>query len=82
MNSIQFGFVVPAECRNRRASWMADVSRALDLVMGHFDSAWVVDHLQFGNMDVLEGFTTLTYLAARYPQLRFGHAVLCQSFRN
>ena len=82
MNSIQFGFVVPAECRNRRASWMADVSRALDLVMGHFDSAWVVDHLQFGTMDVLEGFTTLTYLAARYPQLRFGHAVLCQSFRN
>lgn len=84
MHSVQFGFVVPVETsdRARRASWMADVSRALDLVAGHFDSAWVVDHLQFGNMDVLEGFTTLTWLAARYPQLRFGNAVLCQSFRN
>jgi alkanesulfonate monooxygenase SsuD/methylene tetrahydromethanopterin reductase-like flavin-dependent oxidoreductase (luciferase family) len=52
------------------------------MAAGHFDSAWVVDHLQFGDVAVLEGFTTLTYFAALHPQLKFGHAVLCQSFRS
>jgi alkanesulfonate monooxygenase SsuD/methylene tetrahydromethanopterin reductase-like flavin-dependent oxidoreductase (luciferase family) len=61
---------------------MEDLNRALELVSGHFDSAWFVDHLQFGDMDMLEGFTALAYMAALYPQLRFGHTVLCQSFRN
>lgn len=75
---------IPSEIRDkqRRATLVADLNRALNLIAGHFDSAWVVDHLQFGNIDVLEGFTTLTYLAALHPQLKFGHAVLCQSFRN
>lgn len=66
----------------RRATYVENVNRALDLVTGHFDSAWVIDHLQFGDADVLEGFTTLTYMAALHPQLKFGHTVLCQSFRN
>jgi alkanesulfonate monooxygenase SsuD/methylene tetrahydromethanopterin reductase-like flavin-dependent oxidoreductase (luciferase family) len=52
------------------------------LVAGHFDSAWVIDHLQFGNDDMLEGFTALSYMAALHPQFTFGHSVLCQSFRN
>jgi len=42
----------------------------------------MVDHLQFGDADILEGFTALTYMAALRPQLKFGHTVLCQSFRN
>jgi len=42
----------------------------------------MVDHLQFGDIDVLEGFTALTYLSALHPQLKFGNSVLCQSFRN
>lgn len=31
---------------------------------------------------ILEGWTTLTYLAALRPELRYGHLVLCQLFRN
>lgn len=84
MSNIQFGLVLPAEGRDRslRATWVADLNRALTMVAGHFDSAWMVDHLQFGDIDVLEGFTALSYLAALHPRLRFGHAVLCQTFRN
>lgn len=84
MTHIQLGFCIPAEFRKqeRRANYVADLNRALDLVAGHFDSAWIVDHLQFGDTGVLEGFTALTYLSALHPQLKFGHAVLCQSFRN
>jgi alkanesulfonate monooxygenase SsuD/methylene tetrahydromethanopterin reductase-like flavin-dependent oxidoreductase (luciferase family) len=84
MTHIQFGFCMPGDSldKQRRATFVADLNRALDLVSGHFDSAWFVDHLQFGAADVLEGFTALTYMAALHPQLKFGHAVLCQSFRN
>ncbi len=84
MARVQFGFVMPAELRDRqlRATFVPDLSRALDLAAGHFDSAWMVDHLQFDDVDVLEGFTALTYMAALHPRLKFGHAVLSQSFRN
>lgn len=62
--------------------FLAAVERGVTLAEGKIDSLWVVDHLQFENGPLLEGWTNLTYLAAQYPRLRCGHAVLCQSFRN
>lgn len=84
MTPIQFGFTMPADQleKARRATFVADLHRALTLVHGHFDAAWCIDHLQFGDADVLEGFTALSYMAALHPHLKFGHTVLCQSFRN
>jgi alkanesulfonate monooxygenase SsuD/methylene tetrahydromethanopterin reductase-like flavin-dependent oxidoreductase (luciferase family) len=66
----------------RRGTVVADLDRALARIAGHFDSAWIVDHLQSGDEDTLEGWTTLAYMAARHPRLQFGHSVICQSFRN
>ncbi|MEZ4770385.1 MAG: LLM class flavin-dependent oxidoreductase [Caldilineales bacterium] len=82
--TIQLGFVIPVETSGalRRLPSAEEIDRALGLIAGRFDSAWTVDHLQFGEADVLEGFTALTWYAARHPRLRFGNAVLCQSFRN
>ncbi|MBL8055677.1 MAG: LLM class flavin-dependent oxidoreductase, partial [Anaerolineales bacterium] len=84
MPRVHFGFCLPADKldKQRRATYTEDVNRALRLVAGHFDSAWIIDHLQFGDEDQLEGFTGLAYFAALHPQLKFGHTVLCQSFRN
>src|SRR5262252_9196682 len=84
MTPVRFGLFMPAERHDQRgkATYVTDLRRVLDVAAGHFDSAWIVDHLQFADTDVLEGFTTLAYMAALHPQLRFGHAVLCQSFRN
>ena len=84
MTLIQFGFTMPADQldKTRRETFVEDLNRALNLVHGHFDSAWIIDHLQFGDQDVLEGFTALSYMAALHPQLKFGHTVVCQSFRN
>src|SRR5262245_3366364 len=84
MASVQFGLFMPAESRDRRrrATYVDDLNRFLDAASGHCDSAWIVDHLQFADADVLEGFTTLSFMAALHPHLKFGHAVLCQSFRN
>jgi alkanesulfonate monooxygenase SsuD/methylene tetrahydromethanopterin reductase-like flavin-dependent oxidoreductase (luciferase family) len=84
MTSIQFGFIMPADQLDKtcRATFVADLNRALALVSGCFDSAWIIDHLQFGDADQLESFTALSYMAALHPQLKFGHTVICQSFRN
>ena len=68
--------------KSRRNTYVEDLNRALDLVTGHFDSAWIIDHLQDGDADMLESFTTLSYMAALHPQLKFGHTVISQSFRN
>src|SRR5258706_3524197 len=84
MTRIHFGFGMPADQldKQRRTTFSADLNRALELVTGHFDSAWIIDHLQFGTDDILEGVTALSSMAALHPQLTFGHTVLCQSFRN
>lgn len=66
----------------RRQNYLEDVNHLLRTVKGAYTSAWFIDHLQFEDNDVLEGWTALTYLAALHPELQWGHAVLCQSFRN
>ena len=84
MAEIEFGLMIPVDALNKsqRQSYVADVNRLIDTVKGAYTSAWSIDHLQFEGQDVLEGWTTLTYLAALHPELQWGHAVLCQSFRN
>jgi len=49
---------------------------------GAFSSVWVSDHLMKDDAPLLEGWTTLTYLAAEFPGLTFGNLVLSQSYRN
>jgi alkanesulfonate monooxygenase SsuD/methylene tetrahydromethanopterin reductase-like flavin-dependent oxidoreductase (luciferase family) len=68
--------------KRKRGTYVSDMDRALRLVAGHFHGAWLIDHIQFGDTDVLEAFTTLSYMAARHQDLAFGHTVVCQSFRN
>ncbi len=84
MGKVQFGLEMPGDAldKSRRHLYLEDVNRLLNYVKGHFASAWCIDHLQFGDIDVLEGWTSLTYLAALHPELQWGHTVICQSFRN
>src|SRR5512134_3366715 len=83
MTQIQFGFTLPQVPLDpaRRATFVEDVNRALGLVSGHFESAGIIDHLMSNEGDI-ESFTTIAYFAALHPQLKFGHTVICQSFRN
>lgn len=84
MTRIQFGWTMPIGMpeKSQRGQHLETLNKGLNMIKGRFDSAWFVDHLQFDDRDVLEGFTALTYMAALHPELQFGHAVLCQSFRN
>jgi alkanesulfonate monooxygenase SsuD/methylene tetrahydromethanopterin reductase-like flavin-dependent oxidoreductase (luciferase family) len=60
----------------------------LDLIREHFPAAWVTDHMhpwarwQRVNAPVTECWTTLTFLASRYPELMWGTIVMAQSYRN
>jgi alkanesulfonate monooxygenase SsuD/methylene tetrahydromethanopterin reductase-like flavin-dependent oxidoreductase (luciferase family) len=84
MAHIQFGWVLnpgPVEGMSPQ-QFREVVQQQIELIDGHFDSLWFVDHVQFGSNAILEGWTALTYFAAQYPQFSLGHMVLCQSFRN
>jgi len=62
--------------------------KMLDLVQAHVDSVWVDDHFwpwakfQAHDTPYVECMTTIAYLAARYPTLKFGSSVLCQTYRT
>ena len=81
MTQIQFGFTLPQiqPDKAQRATFVENLNRALKLISGHFDSLRIIDHL---GVEDIESFTTLAYMAALHPQLKFGHIVMCQSFRN
>lgn len=84
MPRIEFGFVMPAEFGHGQppADYVTSLKRALERISGRFHSAWMVDHLQFGDTNLLEGLSSVAYMAALHPALRFGNIVTCQSFRN
>jgi alkanesulfonate monooxygenase SsuD/methylene tetrahydromethanopterin reductase-like flavin-dependent oxidoreductase (luciferase family) len=61
---------------------MDHYAAVLESLPSDFSTVWISDHLQFGDESALEGWTTLTYLAAAFPRFKYGHLVLSQSFRN
>jgi alkanesulfonate monooxygenase SsuD/methylene tetrahydromethanopterin reductase-like flavin-dependent oxidoreductase (luciferase family) len=84
MPKIEFGYIMPTESLRGvdMRSYSSTLHRALETISGVFDSAWTIDHLLDGDSAMMEGFTTLSYMAAAHPSLKFGNSVLCQSFRS
>ena len=81
---IQFGWALPPGARvtENSSTFDAGIRNALSAITGHFDAAFMTDHLQWGDGDCLEAMTTLAFYAAITPQLRWGTMVTCQSYRN
>lgn len=61
---------------------MTDNERFVAAMQLPFDTVWVEDHLQWGDRPMIECWSALTYLLSQYPQLKFGHIVMGQSYRN
>jgi alkanesulfonate monooxygenase SsuD/methylene tetrahydromethanopterin reductase-like flavin-dependent oxidoreductase (luciferase family) len=61
---------------------LAYYRRCLEVGEGALRALWFSDHLQKEDRTVLEGWTTLTYVAALAPSYRVGNMVLGQSYRN
>ncbi|MBX3015831.1 MAG: LLM class flavin-dependent oxidoreductase [Caldilineaceae bacterium] len=87
---LQFGwhmhsFPVDGSDANR---FMQQTTMMLDLLQDRVDSVWVDDHFwpwakfQSNDTPYVECMTTIAYLAACYPRLKWGSSVLCQAYRN
>ncbi len=82
---IQFGWALPpgARATEDSSAFDAGMRRTLAAISGHFDSAWMTDHLQWGEDECLEAMTTLAFYAALTPpNLKWGTMVTCQSYRT
>src|ERR1700759_401061 len=72
MSQVRFGWVLnpgPIEGMPPQQFNKA-VQHQVKLVENSIDSLWFVDHLQFGDSPLLEGWTALSYLPAQYPQFQ------------
>lgn len=86
---IQFGWRVPDFPVDGTPfkQFRDQIFRNLDALQGRLASAWVADHFfpWMGRMDQTiatpEAWTTITYLAGRYPGLTLGSIVLSQGYR-
>ena len=84
MAHAEFGFMLRQKSDSGQ-SWqdlIAHNQASIAALTSGFSSLWVEDHLQWEMTDTLECFTTLSYLAASYPQFKVGTLVLSQSYRN
>ncbi|HMA33682.1 MAG TPA: LLM class flavin-dependent oxidoreductase [Chloroflexia bacterium] len=88
MPQVQFGWAVSVQgVKGSQNIPIAITQQAaiLPFVAQHFGSVWVYDHF-FGidrpSRPWLEGWTTLTWLAARFPTLQVGTLVLSVGYRN
>ena len=78
----------PLDRRTRAIRFRDQIFNFMDIIHGHFDTTWAGDHFfpwvaeMDQSTDTHEPWTILTYLMARYPQMRFGPTVLCQLNRS
>jgi alkanesulfonate monooxygenase SsuD/methylene tetrahydromethanopterin reductase-like flavin-dependent oxidoreductase (luciferase family) len=85
---VQFGWNAPAigvpESGGQPIA-MQELENVLPVVAEHFDTVWTPDHFYgFDRQDdaFLECWTTLTWLAATFPQLKVGGLVMCNNYRH
>ncbi len=84
MPQVEFGFMLRQknEPGHSRQDLIDHNKTSIAALTSSFSSLWVEDHLQWEMTDTFECFTTLSYLAASYPQFKVGSLVLSQSYRN
>ena len=89
MNSkIKFGWLSPVignRWSDHQPIVMYQEKNILPIALQHFDSLWIADH--FYGFDAptdpfMEAWTTLTWLAAKFPQVTLCHHVLGHGYRN
>jgi len=84
MTKPSFGWVITPAAKNAEdvGNLHQDNQRFIEKLSGKFDMIWVEDHFQWNDRPVVECWTTLVFLASRYPEFKFGPLVLGQSYRN
>jgi alkanesulfonate monooxygenase SsuD/methylene tetrahydromethanopterin reductase-like flavin-dependent oxidoreductase (luciferase family) len=82
--SVDFGWVAqPVLTPDVEMSDLHEYNRAsIAALSPQFSTVWVEDHLQWDEIPTLEAWTTITYFAAEFPQMKFAPIVLGQNYRN
>ncbi len=80
---VEFGLGVPSRPpAGARGEWIEGFETSLRPMAGSVRSLWVTDHFFRKDGPLYEAWTTLSYLAARWPEQKVGTMVLGQSYRN
>jgi alkanesulfonate monooxygenase SsuD/methylene tetrahydromethanopterin reductase-like flavin-dependent oxidoreductase (luciferase family) len=86
---LKFGWLSPVAGHagsNFQPIMMYQEEHILPRVLPHFDSVWIADHFYGFDSDkkegFLEGWTALTWLAAKFPDVMLCHHVLGHGYRN
>ncbi len=83
MSRAEFAWVYqPSPRKGSSDSLLADNERFIERLRPHIQAVWVEDHFQWGGEPVVECWTTMAYLAGKYPGLTVAPLVLGQSYRN
>jgi alkanesulfonate monooxygenase SsuD/methylene tetrahydromethanopterin reductase-like flavin-dependent oxidoreductase (luciferase family) len=85
---LKFGWLSPVignQWSDHKPNVMFQERNILPTALQHFDSLWIADH--FYGFDAktdpfMEAWTTLTWLAAKFPNVLLCHHVLGQGYRN
>jgi len=93
--SLQFGWRMPdfpedksSNALDRARNFRDQIFNFMDVIHGHFDTAWAGDHFfpwpvdMDQSLDTLEPWTLLTYMMGIYQEMRFCPSVLNQAFRH
>ncbi len=80
---VDFGLgLLPGPLRAPNTSWLADLDAALPALRPQFRSLWMTDHFFWDGAPTFEAWTTLSFLAGRFPDYEVGPMVLGQNYRN
>jgi alkanesulfonate monooxygenase SsuD/methylene tetrahydromethanopterin reductase-like flavin-dependent oxidoreductase (luciferase family) len=88
MPQIKFGWIAPVAGTKESGQVPIVIQQEADVlpeVARRFDSLWVFDHtMGFGDLasPFLECWTTMTWLAARFPKVLVGSLVMAAGFRH
>lgn len=88
MTAYEFGWISPAigpPESDFESLVIYQQREILPVAVQHFDSLWVCDHFygfERRSDSFTEGWTALTWLAAKYPNVLVGHHVLGLGYRN
>jgi alkanesulfonate monooxygenase SsuD/methylene tetrahydromethanopterin reductase-like flavin-dependent oxidoreductase (luciferase family) len=88
--AITFGWRIPdfPVDGSNQVEFRTQIFNYLDMLEGHFETAWAGDHFfpwmdtVDQRVDTIEALTTLTYVLAKYPRLKAGTIVLSQGYRS
>ncbi|HEY8597591.1 MAG TPA: LLM class flavin-dependent oxidoreductase [Thermomicrobiales bacterium] len=88
MSGLKFGWITPAigpPESDLVPLAIYQQEAILPVATQHFDSLWICDHFygfERRSDSFVEGWTALTWLAAKYPTVQVGHHVLGLGYRN